>query len=217
MLYASTPCSKVSGGSVVASGRFASLIAPTSALSAGISEADAASRFGVYPHLRHAPSLGVLVVDADPWFDADAGAVYVTTSSTRTGDALNAAWAAAGAAAKRRIEMAAEAERMKYLTAGSGKALTYEAKRAEAERHAADQDPQAANYPFAAAEATVRNTTIAAVIAIWNVNIALWAVNLGPAIEAAEQKAKLDVDAAVAAKDASALAAAESVIWPSPS
>ena len=134
----------------------------------------------------------------------------------KTEGEVSAEWAAAGSAAKRRIEAAAEAQRMKYLTAGSGKALTYEAKRTEAERYAADQDPQAASYPFAAAEATVRDTTIAAVIAIWHVNIALWAVDLGPAIEAAEQKAKLDIDAAVTAKDAEALAAAEVVTWPSP-
>lgn len=136
--------------------------------------------------------------------------------AAKTESEIAAEWTAARSAARLRIEAAAEAQRMKYLTAGSGKALTYEAKRTEAERYAADPDPQAASYPFAAAEATVRNTTIAAVIAVWAANIALWAANLGPAIEAAEQKAKLDVDVAVAARDAAALAAAEAATWPAP-
>lgn len=139
---------------------------------------------------------------------------WVTTPLV--GGQLDVDWADAGAAARRRIEAAAEAERMKYLTAGTGKALTYDAKRAEAERFAGDPSPDPADYPFAAAEATVRGITLAAQVALWGANITAWATVLGPAIEAAEQGAKLAVDAAVAAKDAEALAAAEAVTWPSP-
>ena len=130
------------------------------------------------------------------------------------GAPLNAAWAARGAAAKERIEKAAEGQRMRYLTGGTGKAMTYQAKHDEARAYAADPDPQPADYPFAAAEAAVRGITLAAMIGLWQTNIAAWATVLGPAIEAAEHQAKLSVDTAVAAKDAAALAAAGVVAWP---
>lgn len=128
-------------------------------------------------------------------------------------EAAAAAWAGLGVAAKRRIEEAAEASRMRFLTPGDGKAMTYREKLAEWKRWTAD--PQS-ELPFATAEAAVRDCTVADLMAIWAVHISAWAGTIGPAIEALEQGAKLAVDAAVAAEDMSALAAAEAVEWPSP-
>lgn len=124
-----------------------------------------------------------------------------------------AAWADLGSEAKRRIEVAAEASRMRFLTAGDGKAMTYREKLAEWKRWLAD--PQS-ELPFAAAEAAVRDCTVADLMAIWAVRIWAWAGTIGPAIEALEQGAKLEVDAAVAVEDMAALIAAEAVEWPFP-
>ena len=84
IIYSGTQCAKVSGGAVTATGRFAALIAPTSPLSGGISEADAKTRFGVYPQQRHASTATHKVVDATPWYDSEADAVYSTTLEVST-------------------------------------------------------------------------------------------------------------------------------------
>ncbi|MEQ9330257.1 hypothetical protein [Thalassobaculum sp.] len=216
-IFAHTRCARVAEGAVVATGRFAALIAPASPLSGGIAEAEAKARFGVYPLQRHADEFGYRMLDAAPWFDASADAVFVTSREALTGDALAAAWAADGAAASRRIEAAAEAARLRFLTPGAGKAMTYRAKLSEWTRYQADGVRDPADYPFAAAEAAVRSLSLSEVMALWQGNIEAWAGVVGPAIEALEQGGKLAVAAAVAARDRTALAAAEVIAWPAPS
>lgn len=150
--------------------------------------------------------------------DLAAGTIVYTWTVEPIGDAnaVAAAWSAAGLAARQRIEAAAELARLRFLTPGSGKAMTYRAKLAEWQRYGADQAPDPDAYPFAKAEAAARGVTIAALMAVWAVNVQAWAVQVGPAIEALEQAGKLAVDAAVAARDAAALATAEAITWPSP-
>jgi hypothetical protein len=170
--------------------------------------------------VKPAPGVGeVLAADHDGGVvDLAAGTITYTWPVEPIGDAaaVAAAWSAAGAAARGRIEAAAETARLRFMTAGSGKALTYEAKRQEAARYALDQAPDPAAYPFAAAEAAAIGSTVAEVVATWQARAALWADQVGPAIEGLEQGGKLAVDLAVQARDASALAAAESIVWPSP-
>lgn len=167
-----------------------------------------------------APAIGERVA-ADPGAGVPnlaAGTIVYTFAVEPIGDAaaVAAAWSAAGLAARGRIEAAAEAARLRFMTAGSGKALAYEAKRQEVARYALDQAPDPAAYPFAAAEAAAIGSTLADVIATWRARASLWADQIGPAIEGLEQGSKRAVDLAVQARDASALAAAESIAWPSP-
>lgn len=84
MLYANTRCAKVVEGAVVATGRFAALIAPTSPLSGGVPEEDAKANFGVYPQQNHAATDTHRVVAAEPWYDAGTDAVYSTTLEAKT-------------------------------------------------------------------------------------------------------------------------------------
>jgi hypothetical protein len=151
--------------------------------------------------------------------DLVAGTITYTWTVEPAGDAgaVAAAWTAAGKAAKRRIEAAAEDARLRFLTPGAGKAMTYREKLDEWRRYQTDGAPDPADYPYAVAEAVPRSATIADVMTLWGANINTWVNVVGPAIEALEQKGKLDVDAAVAAQDAAALAAAEAIAFPAPS
>lgn len=78
MLLANTQCSRVVDGAVVETGKFAALIAPTSALSTGFSLAAAKARWGIYPHSAHTATATHKVQPAAPWYDAGDDAVYET-------------------------------------------------------------------------------------------------------------------------------------------
>lgn len=108
------------------------------------------------------------------------------------------------------IDAAAEAVRARYITPGSGQAMTYQAKATEAERLAADPAPDAATYPLLSAEIGVTGDTLADVGAVVRAAHAQWQI-MGGAIERARLAGKAAVMAA--GDEAGARAAAE-VVWP---
>lgn len=119
--------------------------------------------------------------------------------------------AAIKAAAKTQIDEAAELARLKYITPGSGQAMTYQQKAAEAAACIVDEDPQPERYPLLAAEVGITASTLAGVALVVSQANAQWAV-IGAAIEAARLGAKAAVDAAI---DAPAVyAVAETIVWP---
>lgn len=80
---------------------------------------------------------------------------------------FKAAWAFERDRLIARVKADAEAARMRFLTAGSGKALTYEAKRREVARWMVEVSGDtneapatAADYPFANAEASARQSAV---------------------------------------------------------
>lgn len=112
---------------------------------------------------------------------------------------------------KARISAAAEAERGKYLTLGSGKAMTYQELASEAKRHLATDG--AGEYPFLATR--VASGRYRDLVAARDATLAIaaqWTV-IGAAIDEIEDRAKLRLDAATTVEEV--LAAAE-VAWPCP-
>ncbi|MCD1644332.1 hypothetical protein [Aurantimonas coralicida] len=113
---------------------------------------------------------------------------------------------------KAAIDAAAEAERLKYVTAGAGQSMTYQEKAAEAARLADDPSPDPADYPMLAAEIGITAATLADVAATVAANRAAWRT-IGAAIEGARLGTKAAVDAAETVDDAEAAAL---VAWPAP-
>lgn len=116
---------------------------------------------------------------------------------------------------KAAIDSSAEIERMKYITAGAGQAMTYMQKADEASRYLATvakgETPAAADYPLLSAEVGITAATIGEVAAVVNGAFIFWQQK-GAAIEAARLGAKAAIDAASTAADAQA--AADGVMWP---
>lgn len=112
---------------------------------------------------------------------------------------------------KAQIDADAEAERRKYITPGSGQAMTYQQKAAEATAYLADTDPVPADYPLLAAEVGITGETIADVAAVVDAHYQAWRL-IGAAIEQVRLGGKAAVDAAETAEDAQA--AYEAVTWP---
>jgi hypothetical protein len=114
------------------------------------------------------------------------------------------------------IDIAAERERLRHITSGSGQTLVYQAKRGEALRWDAAGRPAeiaAECYPWAAARASDFNLPIALVLAEWLALSAAWEV-AGRAIESVREGAKAAIDAAV---DRTAVEAAYAgIVWPEP-
>lgn len=109
-----------------------------------------------------------------------------------------------------KIDADAEAARLLWITSGSGQALTYEQKRAEAERMATDPAPQPTGYPMLAAEVGITADTLAAVGSLVRARAAAWTV-IAAQIESIRLRAKSAVMVAANAIDARAAA---DVIWP---
>ena len=142
--------------------------------------------------------------------------------------AIAAAEAGAGAgrlaAARRRasawLDGEAEAVRRQFITPGAGQALSYGAKRREAEAWAADAAPNPANYPWARSraarlagieEGAVTAAQCQAVIDIWTARAAAWTA-AGIAIEFIREGGK---EAIAAAPDiASIKVALTGLDWP---
>jgi hypothetical protein len=117
---------------------------------------------------------------------------------------------------KAAIDIAAEAQRTLYITQGSGQALVYEAKRAEAALwHDAGEpsSPVAATFPWANERAVRLSVTIASVLAEWLAQANAWAA-VGRAIEGTRESAKEAIGAAQ--DEAAAAAAFHAVVWPTP-
>ncbi|QCI92321.1 hypothetical protein [Novosphingobium sp. EMRT-2] len=104
------------------------------------------------------------------------------------------------------IDQQAEATRGEFITSGSGQAMTYLRKEAEAAAYLADNS---AVVPFLTAEALATGVTVAALAAVVAARAAQWAA-IGPRIEAARMAAKQAV--AAAANIAAAVSAAH-VDW----
>ncbi|MFK0331111.1 hypothetical protein ACIQUB_08310 [Rhizobium sp. NPDC090275] len=112
---------------------------------------------------------------------------------------------------KATVDMSAELERGKYITAGSGQAMTYMQKASEASALLASENPVASDYPLLSAEVGITAGTIQEVAAIVNAAFVQWQ-QIGAAIEAVRLSAKASIDAAQSTSGA--LAAAENVNWP---
>lgn len=109
-----------------------------------------------------------------------------------------------------KVDADAEAARLLWITPGSGQALTYEQKRAEAERMAADPAPQPEAYPLLAAEVGITANTLAAVGTLVRARAAAWT-----AIAAQIESLRLQAKAAIlAASNAAQARAAAAVPWP---
>ena len=114
------------------------------------------------------------------------------------------------AAAAAEIDAQAEKQRQRYLTPGAGQALVYERKRAEALRIVDDPSPDAADYPFLAAEIGITAATLVDVAAVVRTLAGQWA-SAAAAIEAARLGAKAAIAAATTPP---AIRAAAQVAWP---
>lgn len=91
-----------------------------------------------------------------------------------------------------KIDAEAESVRGRYITPGSGQAMTYLAKQAEAAAFLADPSVKT---PFLTAEADATETTVADLAAVVAQNAAAWAV-IGAKIEGVRRCAKIAVEAA---------------------
>jgi hypothetical protein len=123
-----------------------------------------------------------------------------------TGDEL----AALKAALRAGIDAEAELQRLRYITAGAGQAMTYARKTAEAKAASIDPAPTGKAYPLLAASVGIDGADIAEVAAVVLAMDAQWST-IGAAIEAARLSAKKAVTEA--ADEASARAAAL-IAWP---
>jgi len=115
------------------------------------------------------------------------------------------------ASLKADVDRAAETERLKYITAGAGQAMTYQEKFAELVAYEADSNPLKANYPMMSAEIGITGSSLTAVAAAIRGAYDLWKL-IGGAIEIARLKAKADIDKA--STEPAARTAAD-VTWPS--
>jgi hypothetical protein len=149
--------------------------------------------------------------------------VYAWGKERKSSAAFKAAWNVERNKLLSAVRTAAETARMRFLTAGDGKALTYEAKRQEAERWAAESSPRTLpGYRFALREAAVLNDLnplddgdlamvteqqVQAVIDVYTARSTAFQV-IGAQIEALEQRATTTIeaqhDAAMVAYDANA-------------
>lgn len=114
---------------------------------------------------------------------------------------------------KASIDTAAEAERLKYITPGSGQAMTYARKVEEARMADTEINPSPADYPLLAASLGIDGPTIEDIANLVLAMDEAW-TQIGAAIEAARLSAKAAIDDA--ADEAAAQAAADAVEWPSP-
>lgn len=108
-----------------------------------------------------------------------------------------------------KIDDQAEAVRAKFITIGSGQAMTYHRKETEARAFDAATDPVATDYPFLNAEATATGIAIADVAAAVLAQTNAWVV-IGAKIEGARMAAK---KAVAAAADIPAMVAAATIDW----
>ncbi len=112
---------------------------------------------------------------------------------------------------KARVDAAAEAVRLKYVTPGSAQAMVYREKAEEAARLQDDPAPDPADYPILAASVGIEASTLALVAQQVLAKKALWTL-LAAAIEAVRLGAKRDIDAAATAPAIEAIAA--NLAWP---
>lgn len=93
------------------------------------------------------------------------------------------------------IDAAAEAERLKYITPGSGQGMTYLAKAEEARKYLSEPDPDPAGFPLLAVEAGIRNATFKDVAEIIVTMNGQW-LKVAAAIEGVRLGAKVSIEEA---------------------
>ncbi|TAY66563.1 hypothetical protein ELG88_09855 [Rhizobium leguminosarum] len=112
---------------------------------------------------------------------------------------------------KLEIDASAEAERLKYITPGSGQALTYSQKSDEANRYLAATSRVAADYPLLSAEVGITASDISGVAAVVKAAFEQWQI-IGARIEASRLRAKASIEEA--STEEAVRAAAAAVVWP---
>ncbi|MDQ0558298.1 hypothetical protein QO004_000071 [Rhizobium mesoamericanum] len=116
---------------------------------------------------------------------------------------------------KASIDVAAERERLKYITGGAGQAMTYQQKSDEARRYfamrEAGETPISSGFPLLSAEIGITAPTLDEVATVVRGAFQEWQI-IGGAIEAVRLGTKAAIDAATT--EAAAEAAASSVAWP---
>lgn len=116
------------------------------------------------------------------------------------------------ASLKSAVDTSAEVERLKYITAGTGQAMTYQRKVEEAKRIQADTVPTSADYPLLAASIGIDGVSLQAVAAVVLGMDAAWA-QIGAQIERIRLTAKQAVDDAQ--DEAAARGVVAAIVWPS--
>ena len=105
---------------------------------------------------------------------------------------------------KAEVDKAAEVERLKYITPGTGQAMTYQQKVAEAQGYIAATNPKLTDYPLLASEVGITAPTLSEVAETVLVAYRQWQ-QIGAMIEAIRLGAKRDIDAAGNANEAHAV------------
>lgn len=113
---------------------------------------------------------------------------------------------------KLQIDQSAETERLKYITPGTGQAMTYQQKVAEAQAYKSTTNPNLENYPILASEVGITAPTLSEVADTVLTAYRHWQ-QIGAMIEAIRLGAKRDIDAAE--NEAAAHTVVDSVVWPS--
>lgn len=116
-------------------------------------------------------------------------------------------------ALKTQIDLAAEAERLKYITPGAGQAMTYQQKVDEARAFKSASNPQATDYPVLSSEVGITAPALNEVADIILTAFAQWQ-QIGAMIESVRLGAKRDIDAA--ADEAAARDVVDAIEWPQP-
>lgn len=117
------------------------------------------------------------------------------------------------AAFKIQIDVAAERERLKYITPGNGQAMTYQQKVDEARAFKIASNPKTADYPVLSSEVGITAETLSEVADIVLAAFAQWQL-IGAAIESIRLGAKRDIEAA--ADEPAARAIVDAIEWPQP-
>ncbi|WGG58173.1 hypothetical protein [Brucella intermedia] len=109
------------------------------------------------------------------------------------------------------VDIAAETERLKYITPGAGQAMTYQQKVDEARAFKAASNPQTSDYLILSSEVGITAETLSEVADVVLAAFAQWQ-QIGAAIEAVRLGAKRDIDAA--ADEAAARSIVDAIEWP---
>lgn len=112
---------------------------------------------------------------------------------------------------KASVDAAAENERLKYITAGAGQALTYMQKADEARRYLSEDNPDPANYPLLSAEVGITAPDTRLVAETVSQAFILWQ-QVGAAIEATRLGTKAAIESSQSEDDAHA--AFDLLQWP---
>lgn len=114
---------------------------------------------------------------------------------------------------KAEVDVAAETERLKYITPGNGQAMTYLQKVAEAQAFKAANGLEGSHYPILSSEVGITAETLDEVADTVLAAFEQWQ-QIGAAIECVRLGAKRDIDAA--ADEAAARAIVDVIEWPQP-